>query len=256
MNEVEWRSLPGALQRGEARQSYVRAAVIWLQPENGTQDSANLKKGGFAVFRTLKLSVFLRNNGLGLRHGNWGELGKFSTKKNKDWENKRFTPFLYKTLQLSHPLYCIISQQTPINDPTAFGLKAHRPPRSILSCARMLPRPAFARHGPRGLQGDPGNLRRPSFTKVPVPCRHVHTASVDDPAAFALKADRPPRSILTRARVLPRPAFARQGLSGGSGESPATQFHQMPSLTATYMLLPSMIQILLVFRLTGPQGEF
>ena len=42
------------------------------------------------------------------------------------------------------------------------------------------------------------------------------------------------------------------GTLGVPSSSSGTQSHQMPSVTATYRVLPSMIQLLLVLRLTGP----
>ena len=42
---------------------------------------------------------------------------------------------------------------------------------------------------------------------------------------------------------------------GAPIESPSTQFDQMPSASTTYQAHPSMIQLLLVVRLTGPTSE-
>lgn len=44
--------------------------------------------------------------------------------------------------------------------------------------------------------------------------------------------------------------------SGRHGESPATQSHQMPSVTAAFLVLLSLIQLLFAQRLEGPRAQF
>ena len=106
----------------------------------------------------------------------------------------------------------------------------HRHPSSILRRARFPLGTAFARHGSRALQRNPGNLRRPRFTKCrPLP-RDLAVASVHNAAALGSKAHRPPSSILCRTRCLPGRHF--HGM--GPGEFRDTQ--EMSSLTKCRLL--------------------
>ena len=85
-----------------------------------------------------------------------------------------------------------------VDDAAAFGPEAHRPPKLVLCCARMLPGKAFPRHGDRKIRG----TRRISGDPVSpyaVRSRDVLGASVYDPAAFGPQAHRPPSRDLVLA---------------------------------------------------------
>ena len=84
---------------------------------------------------------------------------------------------------------------------------------------------------------DFGGTRRNSGNQVSpnaVRCHDVPGSSVDEPAAFGPKADRPPRSILCRARMLHATAFARHcplGLRQDMGNRRPQSFTNCPPLS-------------------------
>ena len=130
----------------------------------------------------------------------------------------------------------------------------HRHPSSILRRARLPNKTAFARHGSRALWGNPGKLRRPRFTKC-LPFLRLTGASVHDSTVSGPQAHRSPELNSSPCPHTPRTALA-PGTSGGSGQSPATKSHQMLSVAATYRTHPSMMQLLLALRLSGPRVQF
>ena len=162
--------------------------------------------------------------------------------------------------------------------PLLLALRLKGPSRVVPGRAPIFPGKACARNGPNVLRGG----------------RDLSGASVDDPSAFGRKVHRQvssgpcphasqdgsstewvpgytgrrgkskaaqfhssPRLILGRTRIMSGSAFhwhGHRGLRGGRGESPATRFPPMPYVAATYRAHPTMIQLLLALRLTGPRG--
>ena len=137
----------------------------------------------------------------------------------------------------------------------AFGAKAHRPPRLILGHARMLPGLAFARAAwvTRTSVG-PTEYRATKILQMPsVASTHRVLPSIIQ-LLLTVRLTGPPCSMLVHATCSPGRHLHGKGprTSGGPGESPAIQPHQMSSVAATYLVLSSVFQLDFVLRLTGP----
>lgn len=137
---------------------------------------------------------------------------------------------------------CRIIPGASVDDLTAFDPKAHKHQRSILGHARIHPGTPFTRHGTRGLWGDPESLRQPSSQMPYVAASYqVHPSMFQ--LLLALRLTGPEGQFL----AVPECSSGRHlhGMGsrgcGGYGESPSTQFHQVPSVTTTYWARPLMI---------------
>lgn len=109
-----------------------------------------------------------------------------------------------------------------------------------------------------GTLGGLGDSSASQFHQMPFLYHDVPSASIHDAASFGNKANRPPAQFFA-VPACPS-GWHLHGMGpgdlGGTRQSLAIQFHQMPSIAATYCAHPFVMQLLLALRLTGPQTKF